>query len=243
MSGDHVVTLSQPPWYVSTARLLRFALMLFLMLTLGLLPFQVSTAQTSWQWYKTDLRVHSVISSEAFTDLGILSQSAKSLGYNAVSLTDHNLASDFPVSSLTVNNMVFDDSYTRWAGGYIIRWIRNGIQLATGSTAGASYETTKAIPLDGAGTYVRAEIRDADGRLKALTQPLIFVPVPADNYYIDHVITVDGRKYTKLFVKGITASNWNEATQALTLTLNNPANALVDMRVTTASAPPSIRTG
>src|SRR6266498_3528281 len=74
-------------------------------------------AQSSWAWYKTDLHVHSVLSSDAFDDLGIQSQVAKSLGYNALFLTDHNLASSFPISGLTANNMVFEDSYTHWTAG------------------------------------------------------------------------------------------------------------------------------
>jgi hypothetical protein len=43
-----------------------------------------------------------------------MSEAAKSLGYNAIFLTDHNLASSFPISGLTANNMVFEDSYRRW---------------------------------------------------------------------------------------------------------------------------------
>ena len=84
---------------------------------LSLMPHQISTAQTAWQWHKTDLHVHSVISAEAFNDLGIMSQAAKAQGYNALFLTDHNLASSFPVSSITANNLVFEDSYTRWTSG------------------------------------------------------------------------------------------------------------------------------
>jgi hypothetical protein len=129
--------------------------------------------------------------------------------------------------------------------GYTIKWIRNDTLLATDSTVGASYETTKSISLGGAWTYVRAEIRDSSGAIKALTQPLVFVTVPgmpADkSYYIDSVITADGRKYTKLFVKGITVSDWNATGQVLTLTLKNPANALVDMRLLTGSAPQSVQ--
>ena len=129
--------------------------------------------------------------------------------------------------------------------GYTARWIRNGTLMSTDTTAGTSYETTKSISLGGTSTYVRAEVRDAGGGLKALTQPLIFVPVPglpADkSYYIDHVTTANGRQYTKLFVKGITASSWDAGTEVLTLTLHNPASALVDLRMTTGSAPGWIR--
>ena len=129
--------------------------------------------------------------------------------------------------------------------GYVIRWIRNDTLLATDSTAGASYEATKTIPLGGAWTYVRAEVRDSSGVIKALTQPVIFVPVagmPADKkYYIDSITTADGRKYTKFFIKGITQSAWTGTTQLLTLTLNNPVNALVDMRLFTGLSPQSIQ--
>jgi len=66
--------------------------------------------------------------------------------------------------------------------------------------------------------------------------------LPADKtFYIDHVSTADGRKYTKLFVKGITASSWDEGRQVLTLTLNNPADTLVDLRMKTSSSPLSIQ--
>ena len=128
--------------------------------------------------------------------------------------------------------------------GYTIRWIRNDTLMATDSTAGASYETTKAIPLGGAWTYVRAEIRDSSGALRALTQPIFFIPVsglPADkNYSIDNVTTANGRQYTKLFIKGITESVWDATAQAITLTLNNPVDTLVDMRLRTAQAPQSV---
>src|SRR6266487_219240 len=129
--------------------------------------------------------------------------------------------------------------------GYTVKWIRNGALLATDSIASASYETTKAISLGGPWTYVRAEVRDSGGALKALTQPLVFITIPglpADkSYYIDSVTTADNREYTKLFIKGITASSWNAASQALAFTLNNPANALVDIRLSTGLAPQSIQ--
>jgi len=128
--------------------------------------------------------------------------------------------------------------------GYTVRWIRNDTLITTDSTSGSSYEATKAISLGGAWTYVRAEIRDSSGVIKALTQPIFFVTVPGlpvdKSYYIDTVTTADGRKYTKVFVKGITASGWNATSQVLTLTLKNPANTLVNMRMLTGSAPQSI---
>ncbi len=107
---------------LTTIRTKRFSLFFLLATLLSLIGASLYLhapvfAQSGWTWYKTDLHVHSVISADAFDDLGIQSQAAKSLGYNALFLTDHNLASSFPISSLTANNMVFEDSYTRWTSG------------------------------------------------------------------------------------------------------------------------------
>ncbi len=65
-------------------------------------------------WYKTDLHTHGVVSADGHVDLGILSQAAKTYGYNALFLTDHNQASSFPINNFTANFMQFNDSYTRW---------------------------------------------------------------------------------------------------------------------------------
>jgi len=73
-----------------------------------------SFATASWQWYKADFHVHSVVSADAFPDLGVISTSAKANGFNAIFLTDHNLGSNFPISGMTANHMFFEDSYRRW---------------------------------------------------------------------------------------------------------------------------------
>jgi hypothetical protein len=73
-----------------------------------------SLATPSWQWYKADFHVPSVVSADAFPDLGIISSSAKANGFNAIFLTDHNLGSNFPISSMTANHMFFEDTYRRW---------------------------------------------------------------------------------------------------------------------------------
>ena len=114
MSRIQATTPSRLPWYVSTARVVQFLVVLAIISLLSMIPHQISSAQTNWQWYKTDLHSHSVFSAEAYDDLGIVSNAAKSQGYNAIFLTDHNLGSSFPISSLTANYMVFEDSYKRW---------------------------------------------------------------------------------------------------------------------------------
>src|SRR5690349_12337507 len=65
-------------------------------------------------WYKSDLHVHSVYSADARPDLGIVAKNAAAAGYNAVFITDHNLASTFEINHLTANHLVMEDSYTRW---------------------------------------------------------------------------------------------------------------------------------
>src|SRR2546428_9868249 len=79
---------------------------------------QAVAASSSGSWYKADLHVHSVISADAFPDLGILTQAAKNAGYNAIFLTDHNLGSNFPISGLTANYMLLDEP----TGTFFRRW-------------------------------------------------------------------------------------------------------------------------
>jgi hypothetical protein len=75
-------------------------------------------AVTTSQWYATDLHVHDTFSADARPDLGIVARNARAAGLNAVFLTDHNQASDFPISSRTANNAFFDavgkDDLSHW---------------------------------------------------------------------------------------------------------------------------------
>ncbi|MDQ3870350.1 MAG: hypothetical protein M3301_01895, partial [Chloroflexota bacterium] len=78
-----------------------------------------ASAGSASHWYKSDLHVHSVISADGFPDLGILTQSAKAAGYQAIFLTDHDMGSNFLISSLSANHMtlddtVLDDYFRRW---------------------------------------------------------------------------------------------------------------------------------
>jgi hypothetical protein len=66
-----------------------------------------SIAAPGWSWYKTDTHVHSVVSGDALSDLGILSKTAKEQGYDAFFLTDHNGGSNFQISTWVANNVVF----------------------------------------------------------------------------------------------------------------------------------------
>ena len=120
-----------------------------------------SFATASWQWYKADFHVHSVVSADAFPDLGVISASAKANGFNAIFLTDHNLGSNFPISGMTANHMFFEDSYRRWTTAttgalsastnqLVTSPVASGtssLHLAsTSSTAGESFVWTKRGP-------------------------------------------------------------------------------------------------
>src|SRR4026208_1093020 len=106
-------THSRVPWYLPSARPFRLVMVLIIIIVLSGLPVQVSTAQTGWQWYKTDTHIHSTVSADTYVDLGVLSNKAKAAGYNAVFVTDHNLASNFPANGVA-NQVPFEDAYFHW---------------------------------------------------------------------------------------------------------------------------------
>lgn len=125
------------------------------------------------------------------------------------------------------------------SGDDSVVWISNGGVIATDRPAAASYAGTKTVALSGASTYVRAEVRRPDGTRKAMTEPLFFIDVPGlaagPNFNVAGVTTPDGRKYTKTATKGIVASSWDATKRRLSLTLEDPAGSLVELRVATGS--------
>jgi len=83
----------------------------------GALPGQGAAGApggSGWGWYKTDTHVHSSISGDAVPDLGIIADQAQADGYNVMFLTDHNLASTFPVSNEKADDVFLDDTMPRW---------------------------------------------------------------------------------------------------------------------------------
>jgi hypothetical protein len=75
-------------------------------------PARAATVPRSW--YKTDTHVHSVWSADAYNDFGIITNSAKANGYDALIMSDHDSASSFPISGQTANKFVMEDSLARW---------------------------------------------------------------------------------------------------------------------------------
>jgi hypothetical protein len=72
-------------------------------------------AVTAWQWYKADVHVHSSgVSPDAAQDLGILTQTAKRQGLNAVFVTDHGSGSNQPIGRAIANHIAFAGSFGYW---------------------------------------------------------------------------------------------------------------------------------
>ncbi|MDX6644817.1 MAG: hypothetical protein QOK40_544, partial [Miltoncostaeaceae bacterium] len=124
--------------------------------------------------------------------------------------------------------------------GSTVAWITNGGKvIATDPTAGASYDAVKQVPVVATPfAYVRAELRDASGIPRAMTEPIIWervVNLPTGmSAGVDTVATSTGTGYTNLTTKGATDVAYDATKRALTLTLENPAGSLVDFHAATA---------
>ncbi|RPI94887.1 MAG: DNRLRE domain-containing protein [Chloroflexi bacterium] len=125
-----------------------------------------------------------------------------------------------------------------------IRWVRNGNTLATDIAGTTTYQSTKSISLTGATTYVRAEVSRSSGTLRGLTEPIFFLDVPGlptdKSFHVERIVTTNNRFYNKMFTKGITAASWSSANSALSVTLENPANALITLLISSNSAPQQV---
>ena len=78
-----------------------------------------------------------------------------------------------------------------------------------------------------------------------MTQAIFFLALPGlpagMDLNVDHINNANGRLYTKISTKGITAASWSGANQTLTATLTNPAQALVNLRC--SHLPPPAHSG
>lgn len=131
------------------------------------------------------------------------------------------------------------------SSSYTVRWVVNGAPFVSESAGGSSYEATKAIPLSGPITYVRAEVISSSGTLRAMTEPIFFIDsagLPTDkSVNVDRVVTADGRWYNRLYTKGVASASWSGVDDSLTLSLENPAGALVSLHGASDTAPVRIR--
>ena len=136
------------------------------------------------------------------------------------------------------------------SSGDTVRWLANGGSstttsvIATDPTSGSSYSATKTVSVAGSSAYVRAEVRDSSGNVKAMTEPIVFKQVsglPAGtSVHVDSVTPTGGCQCSLQQTKGITAASWNSTTKALSLSLTNPANSTVDLVGTSGSQPTAV---
>lgn len=93
----------------------RVLLALLLGLILGPpLPADATDGAVAGHWFRIETHVHSVFSSDAVADVGVLARTARTLGYNAVFLTDHNEGSSFQIAGETANHRTLDESDKEW---------------------------------------------------------------------------------------------------------------------------------
>jgi hypothetical protein len=114
------------------------------------------------RWWKTDTHVHSVVSGDGLPDLGIISAAAKARGYNGMFITDHQAGSNFPISTVVANHVVFEDDLgSKWDPGFFgapsikvaelattpVRSGTNSLHLKAAATvSGESFEMLKRGP-------------------------------------------------------------------------------------------------
>jgi chitodextrinase len=131
--------------------------------------------------------------------------------------------------------------------GYKVRWIRNGVVLATDTPTGTSYDQTKPIDLTGPVTYVRAEVLNSSGGVVGVTQPIFFrdvVGLPAGtSYAVDKITTADNRGYNRIMTQGVTASSYDAPTKRLSMTVIDPPAALALLAVRTTTAASAVTVG
>jgi hypothetical protein len=79
------------------------------------------------QWWMVDTHEHSAFSGDALADLGVDAAVDKSLGYNAVFVTDHDRLSSFSIQGANGNYIDYHDALTG-------RWLQNTLGAASSST-------------------------------------------------------------------------------------------------------------
>jgi chitodextrinase len=92
--------------------------------TLLALPAREALAATpptdptgAWTWFKTDPHVHSCISGDGECDVGVISNAAKNLRYDALFLTDHQAANTGVIGAAIANHVELTESLgTKWIG-------------------------------------------------------------------------------------------------------------------------------
>ncbi|MEA2449487.1 MAG: large repetitive protein [Thermoleophilaceae bacterium] len=149
-----------------------------------------------------------------------------------------------PAQSLARVHFAIDAGITP---GSKIVWTRNGDPVATEDVNGPSYDAVRSFSLDGPWTYVRAELRDSTDQRIAMSQPIFFRDTadtlpPGMSFFATGVTTPNGAGYTKTMTKAVTGTSWDGSLGRLSLTLDDPAGSLVELRARTGSMQPGALT-
>jgi len=106
-------------------------------------PVRADERSPSGHWLMIETHVHSVFSSDAVADVGVLATTARQLGYDAVFLTDHNEGSAFLIEGATANRRTLDEDDDGWE-----RLRRGAVAAATAQLeSDAAYQGTRAFHL------------------------------------------------------------------------------------------------
>jgi hypothetical protein len=128
------------------------------------------------------------------------------------------------------------------SSGDSILWISDNAQIATSPVSSRTFTGAKEVPLGGASSYVRAEVKSSSGSLNGLTQAIFFFTTPGLpfgwSYRVRNIDTLNGRNYTNLVTKGITSSSWNDSGERLSINLEDPLGALVELEIATDAGAP-----
>ncbi|MDW8007806.1 MAG: hypothetical protein RMJ05_13980 [Thermomicrobium sp.] len=89
---------------------------LLILVVVGIHPLSVGASDSppTGRWFRIETHMHSVFSSDAVADVGVLTAAARELGYDAVFLTDHNEGSAFQIEGETANLRTLDEQDSGW---------------------------------------------------------------------------------------------------------------------------------
>jgi hypothetical protein len=128
-----------------------------------------------------------------------------------------------------------------------VRWVQNGVIGANEAATAGNYSATRTLTMSGSSAYARVEAgTTATANADATTEAIMLKPAAAGvptgmRYHVERVTPPAGQPaFTKTLTKGITASSWAAANQALTLSLGDRAGSLVEVRISSATAPTTV---
>jgi hypothetical protein len=131
------------------------------------------------------------------------------------------------------------------SSGNSVKLVVNGAVQTTQAVSGTSLNRTFSVPLAStATTYARAEVLNSSGVRLAMTQALLFVPVPGlpagHQCHVQRVSHPSRPIFTKAVTKGIVGATYDTSSAALALTLSNPTGSLIELALTTPDAPTTV---